>query len=321
MIIATRWGLRLGRTSWVLLLILAAAPAFGQQAVQRIAAVVNQDAISTHELSERIELAILASGLPDDATTRQRIAPQVLRSLIDERLQLQEARRLNLDPTQEEIDRALADVAQGNNLQPEQLEQILEARNIAPRVLRDQIRGQVAWFKVIARQVRPQVVVSREQVSIAMQTRRPGDVELLVSEILLPVYDPEQERQVLQQAQELVGTLRAGAPFDAVARQLSAAPSAEAGGSLGWIPLSSMAQELQSMFAALQAGDVSQPVRTPAGVQIFKVVDRRALSGDAAPAEADRDAVRERLQREQLNRLAQRYLRDLRRSAFIDVRI
>jgi peptidyl-prolyl cis-trans isomerase SurA len=291
----------------------------GQGAAQRIAAVVNDDVITSADLVDRLNLAIATSGVPNDPATRQRLAPQVLRGFIDEKLQLQEAKRLGLTVTDEDIQRALETIAQRNRTTGAQLLRFLADRGLNPNALRDQISAQIAWLKVIGREVRPRIVVTQEQIDLALK-RGAGagdDRDLLVSEILLPVYDRAQEESVVRDARGLIATLRGGASFSALARQVSAAASAENGGDLGWVRVSAITPDLRDQVAALPVGEVSEPIVSPAGVHIFQVRERRSTAA-AAP---DREAVRRSIEQEQLERQANRYLRDLRRDAFVDVRI
>ena len=290
-------------------------------AVQRIAAVVNNDIISSGELADRIDLAILISGLPDDPETRRRLAPQVLRGLIDERLQVQAAQRLRLQVTEAEIDRAFRDVAQRNNMDAAQLARYLGDRGVDPSLVRDQLKAQIAWLKTVGRELRSKVAVSRDQVDLALQAGSGPSEEVLLSEILLPIYAQDNEQQVLGQANDLVRSIQTGTDFAALARQISAAPSADAGGDLGWVRLASIAPDLREVVGRMQPGQLSDPIRTPAGIHIIGVRDRRKATEVAALTDIDREAVRQQLQEEQLQRLATRYLRDLRRSAFIDIRL
>lgn len=313
--------IRLKAVLLVLLGLLGHAPSgVAQPVAQRIAAVVNDDVITSQDLIDRLDLALATSGLPGDAQTRQRLAPQVLRGFIDEKLQLQEARRLGLDVTENEVDQGLDTIAARNNTDRTTLLRYLESRNINPRTLRDQLRAQIAWLKVLGREVRPRIVVSQDQVEFALRRAagNPSEGEVLLSEILLPVYDRAQEASVVAQAQELVATLRGGADFGALARQVSVAASAENGGDLGWVRTDALVPELRSRLAALQAGQVSDPVAGPNGVQIFHLRDRRA---EAPGAAADRDRIRQSIEQEQLERQATRYLRELRREAFVDIRL
>lgn len=294
-------------------------PAMAQSApVQRIVAVVNQEIITEQELRARVVLAVVISGLPDTADTRQRIAPQVLRSLIDEKLQVQEAKRLHVEANEDDVTRAYNNIAERNKLTPDQLRQFLESRGLNEGLVRDQLRAQIDWIRVVQRELRPKVVITEEQVNLAMKAPNTAAEEVHLSEILLPVYEPAQLPAVLQDARQLQQEVRNGANFNAVARQFSAAQSKDNGGDLGWVPLASILPDLQPIIGRLQPGQVSDPVQTPVGVHIFYVSERRQSAG--ASTGRDRDSVRQQLAQNQIERLAERYLRDLRRNAFIDVR-
>lgn len=297
---------------------LAPTLASAQTPTQRIAAVVNDEVITSGDLIDRINLGIATSGLPNDDATRQRLAPQVLRSFIDEKLQLQEAKRLRIDVTDADMDQALQTIAQRNNTTVPVLLQFLSDRGLSPRALQDQLRAQIAWLKIVSRELRPKVVVTQEQIERALGRGTGDDArEIQLSEILLPVYDRNQEDQAITDAQGLVVSLRGGADFAAVARQVSAAATAENGGDLGWVPLSAIVPDVRDRIGALPVGQVSDPILSQAGVHIFLVRGQRTRTQGAG----DRDSVRQQLEQQQLERQASRYLRDLRREAFIDVRI
>src|SRR4051812_10726745 len=73
----------------------------------RIAAVVNDEVISIFDVVTRMRMIMISSGIPDSAETRQKIGSQVLRQLIDERLELQEAKRQNVAATENEMTAAM----------------------------------------------------------------------------------------------------------------------------------------------------------------------------------------------------------------------
>jgi peptidyl-prolyl cis-trans isomerase SurA len=299
-----------------------ARPALAQSATQqRIAAVVNDDVVTSQDLLDRLALAVATSGLPNDQETRQRLAPQVLRGFIDEKLQIQEAQRLGLEVTEAEVDQAMDTIAKRNNTNRADLTRYLAESGLNPRTLRDQLRAQIAWIKVVGRELRPQIVVTQDQIDLALRrsAEDDADVELLLSEILLPVYDRAQEASVVQDARGLVASIRGGADFSGLARQVSAAASAENGGDLGWVRAGAITPDLRDRLLALDVGEVSDPIVSPAGVHIVRVRDQRSPEEDGAAN--DRDRVRQAIEQEQLERQATRYLRELRRDAFIDVRI
>src|SRR3546814_6950901 len=74
----------------------------------------------------RVRLVILSTGLENSAEMQRRLAPQVLRSLIDERLQLQEAKRLNITATEEELANTIQNIEKDNNMPPGGLRDTLD---------------------------------------------------------------------------------------------------------------------------------------------------------------------------------------------------
>ena len=135
---------------------------------QRIAAIVNDEVVSAQDLNERLGLVLLTSRIQDQEQARQQLSPQVLRSLIEEALQLQEAQRLSIDVTPDELNRALADIASRNQMTPNQLEQMLANNEIDPKTLRNQLRAQISWLKIVNQRLRPQVNVTVDQLEIAV---------------------------------------------------------------------------------------------------------------------------------------------------------
>jgi peptidyl-prolyl cis-trans isomerase SurA len=298
-----------------------ARPALAQSATHRIAAVVNDDVVTSQDLLDRLAFAVATSGLPNDQATRQRLAPQVLRGFIDEKLQIQEARRLGLEVTEAEVDQAMETVAKRNNTNRVDLTRYLVSVGLNPGTLRDQLRAQIAWIKIVSRELRPQIVVTQDQIDLALRRGAEDDtnVELLLSEILLPVYDRAQEASVVEDARGLAASIRGGADFSGLARQVSAAASAENGGDLGWVRAGAITPDLRDRILSLDVGEVSDPIVSPAGVHVIQVRDQRSPQEDGGAG--DRERVRQTIEQEQLERQATRYLRELRRDAFIDVRI
>lgn len=267
----------------VLALVLGAPAPGAAQGVERIAAVVNDEVITTSDLRQRVQLALAASGLPDTPETHQRLVPQALRALIDERLQLQEAERLNISVSEQEIDAAFARLAEQNRMTPEQFEQVMAARGIPREPLREQLRATVAWGKVVQRELRPRVEIGPEEIdeALARIKANAGKPEYLVAEIFLAVDDPDQDEEVRRFAERLVDQIRQGANFPALARQFSQAAGAASGGDLGWVQQGQLPAELDQVLRQMQPGEISRPIRSVSGYHILLVRDRRTvLSGD-----------------------------------------
>lgn len=262
---------------------------------QRIAAIVNDDVVSLQDLNDRLGLVLLTSRIPDEERARARLSQQVLRGLVEETLQLQEAKRLSIGVDRSEIERALGEIAQRNKLTPEQLQDLLMKNDINPETLLDQIRAQISWLKVVNQRVRPKVNVTVDQLDIAVQEARrdQGQPEYLISEIVLPVDRPGDEQKVAADARRLIETLSEGASFDALARQVSASSTSRQGGDLGWMQASKLPPELVGALERLSPGDISEPLRSPVGFFIFQLRDRRlSQAGPAKNGSAPIEEVR-----------------------------
>lgn len=266
----------------------AAAPGAPAQDVLRIAAIVNDEVISVLDLQARIKFAVESSGLTDTPETRQRLKDQVLRGLIDERLRMQEAERLNISVTQGEMKRAIAGIEKQNNVPAGGLDIFLASRGIERFTMDAQIRATIAWQKLVRRRLQPRVEIGDDEVdeALARFKANQGTPEVHVAEIFLSVDSPEQEDQVRQVAERLVEQLRGGAVFAALARQFSQSASAAVGGDLGWIQQGQLDEALDIALKDMKVGTVGAPVRTFGGYHILLLLDRRSLLG-AEPAEVE----------------------------------
>jgi peptidyl-prolyl cis-trans isomerase SurA len=262
-----------------LFLLACAAPVSGGRAedIMRIAAVVNTEVISVYDLVARLHLIIASSNLPDSPELRQRLAPQVLRGLIDERLKLQEAKRLNIKVSDEEFKGAIADIEKRNNIPPGSFKEFLAARGIDASTIFEQVRSSIAWGKVIQQRIRPRVEITDDEVREAMDRIRANanQPRYSVSEIFLAVDVPEQEDSVRQGAERILEQINKGANFAQIARQLSQSATAAVGGDMGWIEEGQLDTELDNALRKMQPGQVAGPIRTAGGYYILALRDKR----------------------------------------------
>ncbi|MBL9097879.1 MAG: SurA N-terminal domain-containing protein, partial [Alphaproteobacteria bacterium] len=202
----------------------------------RAAAIVNDTIISTYDLDQRIKLVMVTSGA-QGADAIKRLRPQVLRQLVDETLQLQEAQKFNVKITQDDLDKNFKRIAQQNNIAVDSIYKMLDENGIARSTLQNQIKADIAWQRLVQQRMSPRVTVSDEEVDAAyLQLQASAkQTQYAVSEIFLGVDTPEAEEQVRQNIQSILGQLRGGANFSALARQFSQAPSASNGGDLGLV--------------------------------------------------------------------------------------
>ena len=248
-----------------------AAPQLG------IAAVVNDEVISVFDLVSRIRLVMLSSNIPDSPETRQRLAAQVLRSLIDEKLQLQEAKRQSVTASDQELNKALDQIEKQNNMKPGQLNEFLKSRGLDRGQLVDQMTASIVWAKLVKRQAAQSASISDDEIDEALKRvkEHAGEPQSRVAEIFLAVDNPAQDGQVRQVAERLTAQMKQGARFSAIARQFSQSATAAVGGDIGYVRPDQLAPELAKAVATLRPGELSPPIRTGGGYYLLLVLDRR----------------------------------------------
>lgn len=304
------------------LILLPAGRASGQESVG-IAAVVNNEAISIPDLVARIDVAIVASRLRASEDLRRQLAPQVLRSLVDERLKVQEAERLGVRVSDAEMANARRSVEQRNGIAAGGLDDFLQRQGLNVETVTDQLRAEILWSKLVRGRLGAAVSVGEGEIdeALAQLEANRGRPEFRVAEIFLAVESSEQESEVRAAAESLFEQLRAGAKFDQIASQFSQSATAAVGGDIGWVLEGELPSEIEAVLARMEPGRIAPPVRTFDGYSIVLLIDRRTVLSDAPAAGPDREAIRQEIGQRRLEMLARRYLRDLHRSAFINVRI
>ena len=167
----------------------AANVAYGQQDVVRIAAIVNDEIISGFDLENRVRLVATSTNSSKSPAALRRLAPQVLRQMIDERIQLHEAKKLNVRVSSREINGTIANLERQSGLRPGQIWTVLRSNNVDRSALEYQIRAKISWLKLVNRRIRRQISVGQEEINeeIARLKSLQGKPRLQVQEIFLSV--------------------------------------------------------------------------------------------------------------------------------------
>jgi peptidyl-prolyl cis-trans isomerase SurA len=264
----------------LLTIIVCLLPLVASAQALRVVARVNDDAITDFELAQRVVFAIRTTGLQDSPDMRQRLAAQVLRQMVDERLQIQDARRLGLRATDTEINQRIGDLERSSGLGRGQFKQVVTSWGVPYEIVTQQIEASISWTKVVRRRVRSQVEVSENEIDEAFGRMQGniGKTESRVLEIFVPIDRVDQADEAKRSADRIVEQLRRGAPFPAVAQQFSQGATAQSGGDIGWIFPGSLDPTLDAALARLQPRQHSEPIRTAAGWHILYVADRRVFA-------------------------------------------
>lgn len=272
----------------IALLGLCASMAFGTtlQAqtvpLDRVAAIVDNDVVMASQVEERMgavrqQFAERGGELPPESILRQ----QVLDRLVLESIQLQMGERAGVRIDDASLTQTMEQLAQRNGLSLEQFRAALARDGISYEDAREQIRREMIINRVRQRRVAERIQVSDQEVrnflnSEAGQYQTAPDYRLAM--IVLPLPDSATSNEVsaaTRLADEIYQELRRGADFASVAVSRSAASNALEGGELGWRKAAQLPGPFANAVSALEVGEVTRPLRSPAGLHILKLLEKR----------------------------------------------
>jgi len=259
----------------VLLVATVVSPASAQ--TNRILAVVNGDVVTQNDVTSRARLFALNAGAAAGPQLVERLAAPILRLLVDERLRAQEVQRRRVSVTDADVAESIADIERRNSLPPGGLVRQLRAAGVEPRTLYEQIRVQIGWARLVRAMGGSQTNPGETEVAefLAARRARAGQPEFLVSEIFVPIDDPDEEAAVTNFVADVVSQLRGGVPFPIAATQFSQSQTALAGGDLGWIGADEVDPDIADVLGRMPPGAIANPIRVPGGFQIVALRQRR----------------------------------------------
>lgn len=251
--------------------------------VRRATAIVNGDIITGTDVGQRLALIVAANGGQVSEEEKQRLRLQVLRNLIDETLQIQEAEANEINISDEEVDATFRQVAQQNFKQDlDAFDQYLRTQGSSTDTLKRQIKGELAWSRLLRRNIQPFINVGDEEVNAIIErlNASKGTTEFRIGEIYMSATQ-ETAPQVAENMRKILEQIRGGGSFVAYARQFSEASTAATGGDLGWVRPAQLPQSLAEAAEQMQVGQVVGPVEVPGGFSILYLIDsRQVLTAD-----------------------------------------
>lgn len=247
--------------------------------VRTAMAIVNGYVITETDVDHRLRWLLLQSGnsvLPADQVQAART--QVLGALIDETLQIQAAEADELSPKDAEVEKSYAGYAQQVGQTPRQLDEALIQAGSSPQSLKRQIKGEMAWQRVLGRRVGMFVNVSDDEVNATIQrlTSRKGSSEYRVAEIYVSAR-PGEEQQLGATAQRIADEIKQTGNFAQVAAKFSEASTAGRGGDLGWLSEDQLPEAWSRQAREMEPGQMAGPIPVAGGFSIIYLVDKRKV--------------------------------------------
>lgn len=314
---------RAGALVWLLVLGLCSVPKLASaEVIERVVAAVNDDAVWLSEL-RRKAAPYMESALADATTDAEReerlrdMYSQLLQQLIDELLVEQTARTMELRVSSTEVEQALSNVREQNNMTAEQFWEAVRVQGFTEVQYRADVRKQLLRMKVSNQRLRGRVNITEEDVreqydaSVrrARLTQRFRAAHIFVE---LPENAPAtQVAAARKRAQDVYATLRPG-NFEQVMQE-------QGGMELGWLSQGDLPEALEQELLRLEPGELSAPVHGPSGFHIFLLQERQAGSANVPAYEEAREQIYRHMLEESMGRQEQMFITELRRNAVIKV--
>ncbi len=274
-------------TSMLIGLLFVSQPSNAQRVslVDRVVAVVNSEVVTLSELNERVAMAERQlrrqnTPLPD----RENLQRQALERLILERVQIQSAQDLGLRVDESQLDRAVARIAEQNNLTLSAFRVTLEKDGVRFDRFREEIRNEIMLSRLRQREVDDKIEISESEIDLYFAELKSAEgsgatnLEYNLAHILVRLPDqasPEVIERARAKAAKAIADARGGADFAKLAAGLSDAPDALSGGEMGWRAADRLPELFATALRSMQTGQVSEVLRSPAGFHVLKIIDRR----------------------------------------------
>src|SRR3569623_768884 len=298
--------------------------------LERVVAVVNDSIILQSELDARLVPVVQeAQQIADPQERRRRmakLASQVLDEMVSEELIVQAAEGAKIEVDSSEVQAALDEIKQQNNHDDAGLQQALAQQGYTLQGYKADLRRQLLRLRAVTQLVAPKVQVTDEDIRARydqMQRRSEAVSAVQLSHILIKLPEHPTEQQLSEakdKAAKAMDRVKAGEAFAAVAKDVSEDPSTSAnGGELGWYQRGSINPDWEQIVFSMHKGDMRGPVTGPQGLHVFYVTDIK--QSELKPYDQMKDQLQRELRRRELDKQTQTWTEELRKKAYIDIKL
>lgn len=254
--------------------------------IRKPTAIVNDTVLTGTDVDQRLNLIIALNKLNLKPEEHDQYRLMILRQLIDETLQIQEAKANEIKVDSKEIDQSFASVARRLQKTPEQMRAYLRQIGASERTMRRQVEGEIAWQRLLRRRVDINVSEEEANAILARLKAAQGSEEYHVYEIYMNATE-DRKQEVYAGMQRIIQQMRGGAPFDYLAQTYSESSTKAKGGDLGWVRLGPgiLPDEMSKAVEEMQPGQVAGPIPLSTGFTIVYLADKRKI-GMADPRAA-----------------------------------
>jgi peptidyl-prolyl cis-trans isomerase SurA len=295
------------------------------QKFDQIVAVVNDDVVTKSELNLALSTARAQINQESLPTPPEKILQkQVLDQLINKKLQLQIAKQAGINVTDDDLNKAIQQVASHNNMTVAILYERLKQDGMSLNDYRNEIRDQLTMQRLQQQEVVNHITISPQEVDNFLKSnawKTNTAKEYRIDDILIPTSDapsPDEIRSARTRAQMVLNKLKTGLSFTSVAQAESSGARALQGGDLGWRKLPEIPSAFAEQISRMQKNEIAGPIQTPNGFHVIKLSDTRALSNQQTITE--RKQIEELLLQRKFEEAMQNWVSKLRGQSFIETK-
>ena len=301
--------------------------------VDRSVAIVNNDIITLSEVNELGQPLFqkAASEVPPEQLEEvmTQIRSSVIQKLIDKKLLLQEAGKMQITVSEPEVDNALQRILQNNKISNDQFVEELKSLGMTEALYREDLKGQILRSKLVNYEVRSKVIIPEEKIIDYYDLHYTdqvgaGGYYILQFGTSKNATDGSGGKQGKEKAKEKITEVhnlaQQGGNFKELARQHSDLPSAKDGGDIGIFQEKEMAPFMRDAVTGLKPGQISKIVETPSGYQFFTILSsQEGQIITKVPYESVKEEIREKLYQQEMQLLYKNWIESIRNKAYIKI--
>lgn len=240
-----------------------------------IAAIVGDEVITTTDVNERRDLVLATAGIPATVENQQKIMPRIVQGLIDEALQLREAKALSLSISDDELAKAIGALAPRGN-PPETIQNFIARSGLSQRSFENQLRAQLAWSKVVQRKLRRNVTVGQDEVARAQAAAAtaPGEMEVRLQAIEIKTGGKD-AAAMSKMLDEVALAVQSGDAYSSIAARYAQQPALRFNPPL-WVAEKSLPVPLQQALRNMKDGESTPPLKGENNAQFIQLLERKA---------------------------------------------
>ncbi len=295
------------------------------EVIDGIAAIVNDEPITTYDVDKETSLIVKETARkPGPTLERTQLRTTALDQLIEKKLAEQKIKELDIKVSDEEVRQAIDDVKKQNNLTQEALVSALQAQGLTFDQYKAQLREQLERLRLMGQEVRSKIQVGEQEVREYYEANQKqyGDEMFQARHIYFAITEktPEADvKRIMAIAMSVLQEARNGKDFGELAKKYSDDQlTAKEGGELGAFKKGEMLSEIEHTVEAMQPGDISDIVITPAGFHIIKL--EKKFAKNLKPFDEVKGEIEELLYRKKSEERFKQWAVDLRKGAAIEIK-